>query len=262
MNLNEIDKGRTFDWGRTSEAYAKYRDIYPQVFYDKIIQEGLCVKGQNILDLGTGTGVLPRNLYQYGGKFIGTDISENQIKEAIKLSTEAGMNISYTCTATEDINFSENTFDVVTACQCFFYFNHDVVAEKLYNILKPDGKLLILYMAWLPFEDEVAKNSEALILKYNPHWSGCKETRHNIFVPDSYTSFFEIEKEIIYDLHVPFTRESWNGRIIACRGIGASLPDDEVENFSKEHMELLNITAPNTFEVLHYAAMKILKVKK
>ena len=25
-----IDGGKAFDWGKTSEDYAKYRDIYPQ----------------------------------------------------------------------------------------------------------------------------------------------------------------------------------------------------------------------------------------
>jgi hypothetical protein len=27
-------------------------------------------------------------------------------------------------------------------------------------------------MAWLPFESEIAMNSEKLVLKYNPNWSG------------------------------------------------------------------------------------------
>lgn len=27
-----IDGGKAFDWGLTSEEYAKYRDIYPPVF--------------------------------------------------------------------------------------------------------------------------------------------------------------------------------------------------------------------------------------
>ena len=26
---DRIDAGKAFDWGRTSEKYAKYRDIYP-----------------------------------------------------------------------------------------------------------------------------------------------------------------------------------------------------------------------------------------
>ena len=28
-----IDNGKPFDWGKTSESYAKYRDIYPKEFY-------------------------------------------------------------------------------------------------------------------------------------------------------------------------------------------------------------------------------------
>lgn len=33
-----------------------FRDIYPQEFYDKIINRKLCVSGRNMLDIGTETG--------------------------------------------------------------------------------------------------------------------------------------------------------------------------------------------------------------
>ena len=56
---NRIDAGKAFDWGRTSVEYAKYRDIYPNEFYQKIIDRGLCIEGQKVLDLGTGTGCFP-----------------------------------------------------------------------------------------------------------------------------------------------------------------------------------------------------------
>lgn len=64
----KIDAGKAFDWGRTSDDYAKYRDIYPEEFYRRIVSRHLCVSGQSVLDLGTGTGVLPRNLYRFGAK--------------------------------------------------------------------------------------------------------------------------------------------------------------------------------------------------
>lgn len=35
MINKDIDGGKPFDWGRTSGDYGKYRDIYPDEFYEK-----------------------------------------------------------------------------------------------------------------------------------------------------------------------------------------------------------------------------------
>lgn len=79
MKLEKIDNGKEFDWGKTSKDYAKFRDVYPEVFYKKIIELGVGIKGQTVLDVGTGTGVLPRNLYNYGAEWYASDIAENQV---------------------------------------------------------------------------------------------------------------------------------------------------------------------------------------
>ena len=94
-------------------------------------------------------------------------------------------------------------------------------------------------MAWLPQEDETAGKSEELVLKYHPLWTGCGETRHKIQIPKVYMDYFDIESEEVFDLEVPFTRETWNGRMKACRGIGAALPEEEVAAVEEEHMRLL-----------------------
>lgn len=52
-----------------------------------------------------------------------------------------------------------------------------------HRMLKTGGRILVLYMAWLPFEDEIAVASEKLVLKYSPKWSGAGETVHPIFIP-------------------------------------------------------------------------------
>lgn len=257
-----IDGGKAFDWGRTSSAYAKYRDIYPDIFYKKILERKLCTEGQRILDLGTGTGVLPRNMYRFGAEWVGTDISENQILQAKKLSKELNMKIQYQTIAAEDIEAPDNTFDVITACQCFWYFDHETVMPKLFQMLKKDGRLLLLYMAWLPFEDRIAGASEELILNYNPKWSGAGETKHPIYVPDCvYEKFEEVYHEE-YDVDISFTRETWNGRMKACRGVGASLTPAEIEKWEVEHKKLLEAIAPEEFFIKHYAAMLELKPKK
>ena len=254
-----IDGGKAFDWGRTSADYASYRDIYPQEFYDKIIRRGLCVSGQNVLDIGTGTGVLPRNLYCYGARWTGTDLSENQINQAKLLSWD--MEIDYYPLAAEQLDFPSRSFDVVTACQCFWYFDHKRLAPNLARMLKPGGRFLILCMEWLPFEDQIAGASEALVLKYSPNWSGAGETVHPIDVPDCYADCFMLVYHEEYPLKVHFTRESWHGRMKACRGIGASLSQEEIKAWEKEHLRLLNEIAPEEFDVLHYGAIAELQLK-
>lgn len=216
-----IDGGKAFDWGKTSSDYAKYRDIYPKEFYEKVVSRNLCINGQKVLDLGTGTGVIPRNMYSYGAKWTGTDISKEQIGQAKLLSK--GMDIEYYANSAEALDFPENSFDIITACQCFWYFDHETIMPNLYKLLKKDGRILVLFMTWLPFEDKIAGESEKLVLKYSPTWSGAGETMHPIFIPECYKEKFDLIYHDEYKLNVKFTRESWNGRMKACRGVGASL---------------------------------------
>ncbi|KAA8826158.1 class I SAM-dependent methyltransferase [Bifidobacterium reuteri] len=252
-----IDGGTPFDWGKVSADYAKYRDIYPPEFYRMILNRGLCRDGQHVLDLGTGTGVLPRNMARYGASWTGIDVSGPQIEQARLLSK--GMDIEYRVSKAEDAVFPDGSFDVVTACQCFWYFNHEMVCERLHRLLKPGGTFLVMVMEWLPFEDPVAGASERLILKYSPHWSGAGERMHPIDVPGCYLRGFELVHHEERKLEVPFTRESWNGRMKACRGVGASLDSAQVAAWEREHMALLERIAPPRFEVLHYAAMAELR---
>lgn len=257
MINKELDGGREFDWGRTSEDYAKFRDIYPDEFFERIVKRGLCVSGQSVLDIGTGTGVLPRNMRKYGAKWTATDISENQIAQAKRLSE--GMDIDYYAMPAEALDFPDNSFDVITACQCFWYFDHERACGELARILKPGGRLVFLVMEWLPYEDEIAGASEDLVLKYSPDWSGAGETVHPIELPDCYLKDFKLSFHEEYYLQVPFTRESWNGRMKACRGVGASLSPEEITKWEAEHIKLLSEIAPEKFNIKHYAAIAELK---
>jgi len=262
ISNHKFDHGKAFDFGRTSDDYGKYRDLYPEDFYEKILEQGLCLEGQDVLDLGTGTGVLPRNLYRFGAHFTGTDISQPQIEQARKLSDERNMDIKYIVVSAEDVDFPDNSFDVITACQCFMYFNTDILIPKMVRMLKPGGRFAELFLAWLPDEDPIARASEELVLKYNPGWTGAHYRRFQIDTPMWSRERFEVQDKIHFDTQVHFTRESWAGRIRSCRGIGASLPEDQIQAFDREHNELLQNIAPSEFDILHYASMLILKVNK
>jgi SAM-dependent methyltransferase len=257
----EIDHGKVIDWGKTSKDYAKYRDIYPKEFYNRIAAEGICVSGQTVLDLGTGTGVLPRNMYRYGAEFIGADISENQIAEARRLSAEQGMEIPYIVSPTEELEFPDQSFDVVTASMCFFYFDIPVVVPRIHRMLKDGGRLCILYMTYMPDEQGITYKSEELVLKYNPAWTGSGMKRVHSAVPPWSAGLFEAERLLEYDIDIPFTRDSWHGRMKACRGIGSStLTEAEIASFEKEHKAFLE-GVKEPFLIPHFVNMMIFRKK-
>ena len=258
MQQNNIDGGKPFDWGRTSADYAKFRDIYPPLFYKKLTDRGLCVRGQRVLDVGTGTGVLPRNLYACGAKWCGIDPSENQIAQAKQLAAAAGMEIDFRVAGAEDPVYPAGQFDVITACQCWWYFDAARVYPNIARMLKKDGVLVLLYMGWLAEEDAIAAESERLVLKYNPAWTGAGDVRHPITPPEAAFASFTMTEQTVFDLPVHFSRESWHGRMRACRGVGASLPPEQLAAWDSEHRAMLAQKAPETFDIQHYAAITVL----
>lgn len=263
MKLDFIDNGNEFDFGRTSEDYAKFRDIYPKNMYDKLIVFGIGKKGQKILDLGSGTAVLPVNMYHTGAEFTATDISENQIEFGRKIAKERKLdNINFKVCSAENTGFEDNTFDVVTAVQCFQYFNADKATKEIRRVLKPDGLFCKIFMDWLPFEDEVIGEMENLVLKYSPDWNGCSFEKFRYSYPDWAENGFIIETIHSYDVGLEFSKEEWIGRIKSCRGVGASLSKERITEFENEYRKRLEKYDTDLLKLKHQIHIEIYKSTK
>jgi len=261
--LDSIDHNAPFDWGRASEYYAKFRDIYPASFYEKLRELGIGLPGQHILDLGTGTGVLPRAMVGNGARFTGADLSPEQLAQARELSQ--GMDIEYVLSAAEEIDFPSGTFDAAMACQCFHYFDRAKAIPKIHGVLKPGGKFAILSMIFLPYQSQIAMRSDKLVLKYNPKWTGSGYRRKNRFEQKAMTTakwakpLFTVEHRVFFDEDIPFTRDSWHGRMMSVRGITASfLTGEKIAAFEAEHRAYME-TLPERFTIPHQIMMLVLR---
>ena len=244
MEKITVDDGKAFDFGKTSKAYAKYRDIYPEEVFEKLHEIGVGVQGSRWLDLGTGTGVIPRGLAKYGADIIATDISEQQITEAIALSKDYS-NIKYEVLAAEDISYPEHSFDAVTACQCFWYFDPNTVVPVIKSLLKPGGVFLKLYMSYLK-EESIAQDSNSIVKRINGNWKGASPA-----LQDLNTHYFEDPHTETMLVDIPFTRESWHGRMMASRGVMASMNAKQLVQFDAEHRKMLEEKYPERFTVRH-----------
>ena len=249
-----IDNGQRFDFGKTASEYAKYRDIYPKELYDRLFSLGVGRPGSAWLDLGTGTGVIPRGLADHGAKIIGVDISKEQIEQAQKLS-ENYQNITYIASPVEELNFADNSFDTITACQCFWYFDPKVVVDKIKQMIKPNGLFLKLYMSYLK-DDPIAKESHSLVKQLNPNWVGGSPA-----IQDLNTHYFDNPNMESFTIDLPFTRESWHGRMKACRGVLASMDQKIFEKFEEAHLKMLQ-QLPQQFTIKHKVFLTYYHISK
>lgn len=254
-----IDDGRPIDWGKTSADYAAHRPGPPEELYDRLAALGIGRAGQRILDLGTGTGVVARALARRGAKVAGTDIAAGQVAAARRLAAEEGLEIDFRVAPAEAPPFADGSFDAVTANQCFFYFDKAPTLAALRRILVPGGRLVTSHFNWQPRIDRIVAETEALILKYTPSWQGAGETGVIEVMPEWVPKDVVLEGFFWFDVDVPFTRETWRGRIRASRGVGAVMTAEEVAVFDSEHAALLDRIAPPAFTLTHRVDARILR---
>jgi cyclopropane fatty-acyl-phospholipid synthase-like methyltransferase len=247
----DIDGGQAFDWGKTSSDYGTYRPGYPESFYTLLPMLGIGTPGQDVLDLGTGTGVLARAFAKRGARVTGIDMAAEQIAMAQRLAAEEQLDVNLICSPAEAANVPEHAFDIISCGQSWLYFDRTVILPLVQAWLKPGGKLVLAHICWLPRQDGIAHASEQLVLRYNPNWSaadfpGSQTIRHEWSKPG-----FKLVTYHAYEEAIPFTRESWCGRFRACRGTGAALSPEDMARFDQEHHALLEQIAGETFTILH-----------
>lgn len=244
MEQKAIDNGQAFDFGKTAEAYAAYRDIYPAELYIRLRALGVAADGTAWLDLGTGTGVLPKNLYNPKTRITGVDISPEQIAFARREAADSGRDIRYLVSPAESAGLPDKCFDAITAAQCFWYFDRKRMQSEIQRMLKPGGTFIKVYMTYT-LDDPIAAESHRLVKAMNRNWStgisGLQDVHDDLFPGRQTESFYA---------DLPFNRESWHGRMCACRGTLASMDAYTLDKWDMAHRRFLE-NCPEHFTIRH-----------
>ena len=228
------------DWGKTSADYARHRQGFPDSFFDRLFDDAIVSTSDILLDLGTGTGALARGFAARECQVTGSDISPGQLAAAADLAAAEQLKVEFLEAPAESTGLSAESFDVVTAGQCWHWFDRPVAAQEVWRLLKAGGHLVIAHFDWLPLPGNVVEATETLIKAHNPKWPlGGSDGRHADWCPDIEATGFRDLKIIDDEVIVPYAHDAWCGRIRASGGIGGTLEPDEVAKFDAEHRRLL-----------------------
>ena len=234
------------DFGLTAADYRKHRAGFPPSLFDRLAPWGIGQSGQQVVDVGTGTGTLARGFAARGCQVIGIDPAVNMLTQAQQLTKDEGLMVEYRVGRAEQTDLPANWADVVSAGQCWHWFDRPAAARELARILRPTGYLVIAHFDWLPLAGNVVAATEALIQAYNPNWQlGGGTGLYGQWLRDLGEGGYRAIESFSYDLNVPYSHADWRGRIRASAGVGASLPPERVEAFDQGLTSLLQHMHPD-----------------
>jgi len=228
----EREFGSVVDFGRTASDYARYRQGFPAQWFDTLIQQKIIKRDDRVLDLGTGTGSIARGLALRGLVTVGLDPSEALIEQARNLDAALKLETNYIIGKAEKTGLPSESFDVITAGQCWHWFKATEVTQECLRLLAPGGSIIISHFDWLPLQGNVVEATEKLILKFNPQWPMSGGTGlYPRWLTDLAMAGFRLIRTFSFDTDVAYKPEAWRGRIRASAGVKASLLESQVEEF-------------------------------
>lgn len=230
----------TADFGRTADDYATHRAGFPPVFILRLRDNGIGVAGQTVLDLGTGTGSLARGMAASGALVTGVDPAADMLDQARRLAAAEGLSIGFQVGTAERTGQPDAAFDVVTAGQCWHWFDGPAAFAEIGRVLEPGGRLAICHFDWLPLKGSVVAATERLILAHSPDWPFAGGTGiYPAWTMGMAEAGFADVQTFSFEHPQRYSHESWRGRIRASAPIGGTLPPAAVEAFDREHAAML-----------------------
>jgi len=253
QKLDQVrELGTRIDFGKTAADYAKHRAGFPHELFERLAAIGVVRAGLAALDLGTGTGSVARGLAQRGMLVTGLDKSAALMDEAKQLDAQAGVAVRYLNGRAEDTGLGAAAFDLVTAGQCWHWFERDRAGAEARRLLKPGGHLVIAHFDWIPLPGNMVEATENLIRAHNPEWNlWGGYGMHPAWMRDLAVAGFDKIESFTFDLDVPYSHAAWRGRIRASAGVGASMAPEKVAQFDAELAALLKEKFPEPMTALH-----------
>ena len=136
MSDDEVQRqARSF--GGVADAYDRGRPGYPA-------EAAAWLTGDEpltVLELGAGTGKLTEQLVALGHDVHATDPDEAML-DILRTNLPT---VRTSVGGAEKIPAPDNAYDVVVGAQCFHWFDHDVALPEIRRVLKPRGRLSLVW---------------------------------------------------------------------------------------------------------------------
>jgi len=140
-----LAKERSRLFGQHAEAYDRFRPSYPDAVIDELL--GPVPAGLEVLDVGCGTGIASRQMAQRGAKVLGVELAPRMAE----IARRHGVDVEVA--AFEGWDPAGRMFDRVASAQAWHWLDLPVATAKAASLLRPDGKLGLIWNAGCQADD-------------------------------------------------------------------------------------------------------------
>lgn len=169
-----------------ASLYSQYRPGYPEAYIKYLLSETGIKKSAVVADIGSGTGILSRQLLEQDLVVYGVEPNddmrlraEQSLRQYMKFTSVKGM--------AEDTNLKDSSIDLVTAAQAFHWFDQGKFKQECRRILKQNAQVALVWNS-RNLTSPLMKETAAVCRYYCPDFTGFSggiEER-----PEIYKAFF------------------------------------------------------------------------
>lgn len=128
------------NYGERAQIYGTARKGFPKLVFDYLLQRA--TSGKRALDVGCGTGIASRQMFDRGFQVTATDIDERLINQARRDSLS--YQINYFAEPARKQHFERQSFDVVTAFSAMHWMSDDATMAEIKRLLVSHGLLFVV----------------------------------------------------------------------------------------------------------------------
>jgi ubiquinone/menaquinone biosynthesis C-methylase UbiE len=223
------------DFAQVANHYATYRPRYPAELIQRLEVLGFQRFCHRVLDVGTGAGNLASTLGDCAESIVAIDKSSSLAAHARSTLAQCRAPAFTLVAMAEHLPFRTGSFEWTFAAQSWHLFDRHVALREISRVLVPGGSLAIVYLSRLELKRNIVEVTHELIRRYNPTWEhGGTDGLYPEYIREIHEFGFEHIATFSLDIDIEYSLEAWIGRIVASKGVGASLGQAETLAFSND----------------------------
>ncbi|BBH19353.1 methyltransferase [Paenibacillus baekrokdamisoli] len=195
------------------ENYVKYRPSYPEMAVDYLCEEAGLEVSDILADIGSGTGIFTRKLLERSYRVVAIEPNAEMRHAAEAMLSEYSNFTSVNGTA-EATTLAEHSVSCIVSAQAFHWFELSKTKEEFNRILKPNGKVALIWNKRLSDTDAFAIEYEQLLKQSAVDY---EIVDHRLLGEEQFASFFRdgqyMLRKFANEQH--FDRSGFIGRVLS-----------------------------------------------